>query len=386
MIEIIGQEGFSPAAAGLVGTGFFVCYGLGQIISGYIGDRLPPGRVVFAGLSCTALANLVMGFTQTSGQMLAVWCFNGAIQSVLWPPILRIMVEYYPQPEREKACVNIATTYPLATLFSYAACAGIVMVLSWRAVFFIFSVFLFVVSALWGAAFKKLERCRVDFSSSLAGVGSRASYRDPPAKQGARIPYPVLVLFCGALIAQGALRDGLMTWIPAYMAGVFSLQTGMAILSAGVLPVINLLGIYVCQFLFRAAKDEARTSLCLFLASALCALVLYFFGSLHITLALFAFAFTTACMVGINLMFVSFVPSHFSRIGMVSFFSGLTNSMVYLGSSLSSFGFGLAVEGSRWNVLALLLSILALFGALLCFLAIPGWFSFVRREREASIT
>ncbi|MDR2618645.1 MAG: MFS transporter, partial [Treponema sp.] len=222
MIEIIGSEGFSPAAAGLVGTGFFVCYGLGQIVSGYTGDRLPPGGVVFAGLFCTALANLVMGFTQTSGQMLAVWCFNGAIQSVLWPPILRVIVEYYPSAEREKACVNIATTYPLATLFSYAACAGIVMVLSWRAVFFIFSVFLFAVSALWGAAFKKLERCRVDFSSALTDADGEAHYRGLPLKRGEKIPYFVLALFCGALVAQGALRDGLMTWIPAYMAGVFS--------------------------------------------------------------------------------------------------------------------------------------------------------------------
>jgi OPA family glycerol-3-phosphate transporter-like MFS transporter len=383
MIEIIDREGFSPAAAGLVGTGFFVCYGLGQIISGYIGDRLPPRQVVFAGLFCTALANLAMGFAQTSGQMLMIWCFNGTIQSVLWPPILRVIVEYYPQPEREKACVNIATTYPLATLFSYAVCAGIVMILSWRAVFIIFSCFLLAMSALWGVAFGKLERCRMDFSSSSppANEGGGMSRRDPPGKRLLKIPYPVLAFFGMALIAQGALRDGLMSWIPAYMAGVFSLQTGMAILSAGVLPVINVFGIYACQFLFCAVKDEARTSLYLFLVSALCTLILCFFGGLHIVLPLFAFALVTACMMGINLMLVSFVPTHFSRMGKVSFLSGLTNSMVYLGSSLSSVGFGLAVEGAGWKVLPVLLSVLAFFGALLCFFAVPGWFSFVQRER-----
>ncbi|MDR2178489.1 MAG: hypothetical protein LBP20_10695, partial [Treponema sp.] len=170
----------------------------------------------------------------------------------------------------------------------------------------------------------------------------------------------------------------------AYMAGIFSLPAGTAILSTGVLPVINLLGVYACQSLFRVVKDETRASLYLFLASALCALILCFLGGTHISLPLLAFALITACMMGVNLMLVSFVPTHFSRMGMTSFLSGLTNSMVYLGSGLSSFGFGLAIESAGWNIFPILLVALAFSGALFCFLAAPGWFSFVQRERMAN--
>jgi OPA family glycerol-3-phosphate transporter-like MFS transporter len=372
MLEILSREGFSAAAVGLVGTGFFVCYGAGQIVSGYIGDRLPPFRVVFCGLLCTGLANLTMTITQTSLQMLVIWCFNGAVQSVLWPPILRVIVEYFPNNEREKACVNISTTYPVAALFSYAACAGILLFLSWRAVFFIFSLFLFTATLLWAVNFRKMEHCRAVPEAEGGRTKGRAAGRTRA------LPYSVLALFCGALIVQGVLRDGLMAWIPSYMAQVFSLKTNAAILSAGVLPLINLSGIYFCQFLFRFIRDEARTSFCLFCISALAALALQYFGGFHIAAALAAFAAITACMMGINLMLVSFVPAQFSRMGIVSFLSGITNSMVYLGSSISAWCIGAAADAFGWNALLLVLSFLALASALLCLAAAPGWSAFVR--------
>lgn len=382
MIEIIHREGFSTAAAGLVGTGFFVCYGAGQIVSGYIGDRLPPLEVVFTGLFCTALANLVMGFSQTSAQMLVIWCVNGVVQSVLWPPILRIIVEYFPSPAREKACVHISTTYPLATLFSYAACAGILLLLPWQAVFFICAAFLFGVSFLWRVVFRKFER----FHTASIESGEM-SHRKPEESRetgagkksgGKNLPRAALALLCGALIVQGALRDGLMTWIPVYTARTFSLQTSMAILSTGVLPLINLSGIYACQFLFRRIRDEVRTALYLFCVSVLAILALKCFGALHLAVSLSAFALITACMMGVNLMLVSFVPTHFSRMGMVSFLSGLTNSMVYIGSSVSTYTIGLAADKFGWDALFLILGALALTSSLLCFLAAPRWSRFVQ--------
>jgi OPA family glycerol-3-phosphate transporter-like MFS transporter len=382
MIEIINREGFSAAAAGLVGTGFFVCYGAGQIVSGYIGDRLPPLEVVFMGLFCTALANLAMGFSQTGAQMLVIWCLNGLVQSVLWPPILRIIVEYFPNPAREKVCVHISTTYPLATLFSYGACAGILLLLPWQGVFFICAAFLFGVSFLWRFAFGKIQR----FRAAPAGKGESCREPEQPRETGAgkgpggkNLPWAVLALLCGALVVQGALRDGLMTWIPVYTARAFSLQTSLAILSAGVLPLINLLGIYACQFLFRRIRDEVRTSFCLFCVSLLAVLALKCFGALHLSVSLSAFALITACMMGVNLMLVSFVPAHFSRLGMVSFLSGLANSMVYIGSSLSTYTIGLLADSFGWDTLFLILGALALASSLLCLLAAPGWSRFVRK-------
>ena len=164
------------------------------------------------------------------------------------------------------------------------------------------------------------------------------------------------------------------------MAQTFSLGTGRAILSSSLLPVINLLGIYACQFLFRVIRDEAWVSGLLFCISALSALALKYFGAYHIAASLAAFALIAACMTGINLMLVSFVPAHFSRRGMVSFLSGLTNSMVYAGSSISAFSIALTVGRFGWDVLILVLAAMGFLSALFCLFAVPGWRAFLQRE------
>jgi OPA family glycerol-3-phosphate transporter-like MFS transporter len=317
-----------------------------------------------------------MGLAQTPFQMLGVWCFNGLVQSTLWPPVLRVIVESLSGAERERACVNISTTYPAATLFSYLACPAILLILPWRGVFFLFSLFIFAVAALWLPVFRKMEASRPPPPGDEAPSGG-APYR----KRGRKpLPVAVLALFCLALTVQGALRDGLSAWIPAYTAQTFSLETGTAIFSSSLLPVVNLLGIYAARFLYRLLKDEARTSACIFCASALAALFLRFSGAAHLALALSAFALITAGMVGVNLMLVSLVPARFSRRGLTPFISGFTNSMVYLGSSVSSFSIALGVNRLGWGPLILVLAGLALLGALLCLIAAPRWRAFLRRE------
>jgi OPA family glycerol-3-phosphate transporter-like MFS transporter len=382
MVEIINREGFSAASAGLVGTGFFICYGIGQIGSGYIGGRGDPFKLIFTGLFCTALANLAMGFAHTAAFMFVIWCCNGLIQSILWPPILRIIVGHFTEPYRSKVCVNISTTYPAAVMFAYLSCAGIITVLPWRAVFFFYSAALFIVSGIWVIYFGKIARPEL-FERINAPKENQGPVKQPYRFfTGKNAPGIAIVFFCLALVSQGALKDGLTAWIPAYITKVFSLPASMAILSAGILPLINLGGIYLCRLLYNRIKDEGKISVYLFGASFLAALVLRFAGERHLLFSLSGFAVITACMMGVNLMLVTFVPAGFSKFGLVSFLTGLTNSMVYLGSSVSNFGIALIVEKAGWNGLLGLLPVLALVSAGFCALASPGWAAFAEMVHQ----
>lgn len=111
MAEIIRSEGFLNRTCGLVGTGFFICYGAGQIISGFLGDRLSPKWLIFTGISVSAIINGIMSLLHSPQSMAAAWCLNGAAQSMTWSPILRVFSEYLPasQQKKKKVCVSIAT-------------------------------------------------------------------------------------------------------------------------------------------------------------------------------------------------------------------------------------------------------------------------------------
>ena len=83
MAAIIVAEGYSKGMVGLVGTGLFITYGLGQIFSGFLGDYVAPRKMIVVGLIGSSLCNLGMALAPTLHLMIAVWCINGFMHSLL---------------------------------------------------------------------------------------------------------------------------------------------------------------------------------------------------------------------------------------------------------------------------------------------------------------
>lgn len=73
-------------------------------------------------------------------------------------------------------------------------------------------------------------------------------------------------------------------------------------------------------------EKRVETSLILFLAAFVFLVCLVLTEGVHLFLSLLFFSLTTSCMMGVNMMLVSFVPTNFIRWGRVSTISGLLNS------------------------------------------------------------
>lgn len=385
MAEIIRSEGFLNRTCGLVGTGFFICYGAGQIISGFLGDRLSPKWLIFTGISVSAVINGIMSLLHSPQSMAAAWCLNGAAQSMTWSPILRVFSEYLPASQQKKACVNIATTYPAAVFLTYPMCSLLVYSLGWRSVFVVTGVFMGIVSVLWLGGFTWVER-------KLGGSGRQNMDRTkkaPPVSQAAPFSFtPALILLLslisGSLVIQGALRDGITNWVPAYLSSTYHVGTFVAIFATSVLPFINLFGVYAANLIFRGGRrDEVKTSGILFAAAFVSLLFLCLTEGSHLLVSLLFFSLATSCMMGINVMLVSFVPTNFIRWGRVSTVSGLLNSTVYIGSSIATYGLGAVADVYGWSVLIRCLGVSALAGVLLCVLAGPKWRMFLASASDS---
>ena len=96
--EIVRSEGLLKSDAALATTACFVTYGAGQLLSGWLGDRVSPKRLIFAGLAGSAVCNGLLSLCSGVGSMTAVWAVNGMAQSMLWPPMMRLMTGYLPCP------------------------------------------------------------------------------------------------------------------------------------------------------------------------------------------------------------------------------------------------------------------------------------------------
>ena len=119
MAAMISGNAIQRGNAGLVGTMLFAFYGVGQLISGYLGDKIKPKHLIIIGLSATAICNAAMPYLPDAG-MIVVWGINGLAQAMLWPPIVKILSTYLDHKTYVTAHLIVTSAAHCATVLLYA--------------------------------------------------------------------------------------------------------------------------------------------------------------------------------------------------------------------------------------------------------------------------
>lgn len=385
MAAVIEERGFSQIRCGLVGTGLYICYGASQLITGFFGDKVDSRKMILTGMLLSAGMNLGMGIADTAGQMIVLWCVNGVAQAMLWPPIIKIFSDRLYGDCKKKACVHISTTFALGTLAIYFLAGILLKRIGYKGIFFLTSGIVSAAGMFFFAAFGRLERMMGKRTET-----AEMETNSMPKKKGWVKPeiLALLGILSAALIMQGMLRDGVTSWVPAYLDGVYHKGIQTSTLAAMALPVVNLAGVYAAEYIRnRSGKSEISISAYLFLAAAVTAVIMLCFGNLHIAVAVGAFAVITSCMLGINTMIVNVIPIYFARTGRVSLISGILNSSVYIGSSLALYGIGAIAEYFSWGIVIIIICGAAVVGLVLCRAAGMFWrncFTEVRADKSVS--
>lgn len=81
--EIVRAEGIGKEAVSLAVTGLFITYGTGQLISGFLGDRISPKYLMCAGMITVSLMNFLLPLNSNPYYMLAVWCAVSLLGTVV---------------------------------------------------------------------------------------------------------------------------------------------------------------------------------------------------------------------------------------------------------------------------------------------------------------
>ena len=93
MANMLEENVITKEVGGYIGAALFIFYGLGQLISGFLGDKLQPKKLMFTGLMISAVCNLLLPLMPSGALMVPVWAINGFAQALLWPPIVRILAD-----------------------------------------------------------------------------------------------------------------------------------------------------------------------------------------------------------------------------------------------------------------------------------------------------
>ncbi len=359
--EMESDTAFSRSLLSIALTGSFITYGVGQIISGIIGDRVSPKKLVTVGFVITIVMNALIPLCQTPYQMTIVWCVNGFAQSLLWPPMTRLMSVMLTENDYKIAATKVMWGGSFGTIAVYLFSPLCISALGWRSVFW-FSAFLGIIMVLFWNRY-----------SYEIGVVKKEKVTAQPTEKTSLFT-PVMLVIMLAIVLQGMLRDGITTWMPTYISETYQLSNVISILTGVILPIFSIITLQFASDLYiKKLKNPMTCAGVFFVSGTLFALLLFLLNGQSAACSVLFSALLTGCMHGVNLILICMIPPFFERTGKVSTVSGVLNSCTYVGSALSTYGFALLSEQIGWQFTILLWFIIALVGGVCCLCCARPW-------------
>jgi len=229
MVEIQTALQVDKNIAGLPVTASFLSYGVGQIICGFLGDRYEPRKMIFAGLTGAALCNLLAVLLSRMEVMVPAWFVNGFFQSMLWPPLVRIMAESLDEDWYRKGCVWVSLSSSGATVVLYLLTPLLIQISGWKTVFYLAVMAGIMAAFVWlqytGSMFRDNAPTETDGTKNKAEDGATgaeggadvqertlyAETRFKSTKAGALFAGVPIIAVLMSIVLHGALKDGITT-------------------------------------------------------------------------------------------------------------------------------------------------------------------------------
>lgn len=375
MADIIISEGISNADASIAATLSLISYGVGQIISGILGDKFKPQNIILCGLSLTTVMNLLMPMTDDFMLRNVIWFINGFAQSMLWPPLVRIMAATMDRTRYNKVCTDVNIAGISGTILLYITSSAIwIKYFNWKYVFFSSAAVSAVITVIWIIGFKKASSGQKLFENTKKeqkeeGKNSTLNFK--------KLLLSGFVLIAVAIIAQGALRDGITDWVPTFIISTFDIESSSAILKSVLIPIFGVISFKIVGVINgKFVKDEVKAGGITFAIGFVGCLALSFLYKENQYVTLLLAAVITGFMHSVNYFLICIVPARFEKYNAVSTMSGIINSLTYVGSAAATYGFGAISDSFGWHTVLIAWTVVALIGTACCFAAIKPWRKF----------
>lgn len=363
IVEMESATGFSKSMLSMAVTGSFITYGVGQIISGIIGDRISPKRLVTYGLCLTVLMNFLIPICTNPYQMLGVWCVNGFAQSFMWPPLVRLMTALLSAKYYKQVTSKVIMGGSLGTVAVYLISPILISFFGWKSVFIFAAICGAVTIVIWNK-----------FSYDVGVQKNQEDKQEVLTDKKYALLTPLMIFIMVAIILQGMLRDGITTWMPSYISETYKLGNEISILTGVVLPVFGVLFVqYATKVYMKWITNPVSCAALFFGVSAVSAVAIYLLTGKSVIASVVLTSVLTGCMYGVNLMLICMIPQFFKKSGRVSTISGIMNSCAYIGSAVSTYGMALLSEKFGWSFTLLSWLVIAALGTVICLICKNAW-------------
>ena len=381
LVRVCSDMALGKSDLAIVVTALTVAYGVGQIASGFIGDKIKPQYLLTGGLILAVICNVAMFFCQTVPVMTVAWAVNGLAHAMLWPPMVRMISAYVPSDDYGYTTVRASWGSSIGTILMYLICPILLSFMGWRTIILCCAGMGAIVLVIWLALSPKLfgdEHLLIKVEKVAASDGKKASALSIPRF----VIFPIVFIMLG-IVLQGMMRDGVTTWMPSFLLETFNLPEDMSIMATVILAVFSMISFWLVDKLYvLMRRREVACAAVVFGIATVSAAALYVLNKFTSSVvgSMLLMAVLVGCMHGVNFLLIVVVPKNFAKYGKVSTMSGILNSCTYVGAAIATSGFAALAEATNsWTPTLFVWIMICLAGVAVCAIAMPSWKKFQDR-------
>lgn len=350
------EGGYSEAYIGRISSLYFVCYAVGQLVNGAVGDKIKAKYMISLGLLGAGVTGLV--FSRVAGFPVAatvVYGSTGYFLSMIYGPMTKVVSENT-EPLYTTRC---SLGYTFASFFGTPMAGFFAALFAWQTAFSVTSIFLFAMACLGFVFFSLYERRGIvqygKYQKRERGIGNiKVLFR-----------YRIVKFSLIALIT-GIVRTSVVFWLPTYISQYLEFPTQTALSIFTVATVVISCTTFVAVFVFeRLKQDLDKTMFVMFVSSAVFFLLSYF-----VKVPALNIIFMVLAIMGSNgaasMLYGKYCPS-LRDTGMVSSVTGFIDFLSYLSAAVANILFANAATTIGWGNLILVWLGIVFAGVLLSF-------------------
>ncbi len=345
--SLMSDVGLTGTQGGLLQTMFALVYACGQFVNGAVVDRISARRHIVTGLVLSGICNLFFASATQYWMLAALWVLNGAAQSMIWTPVVKMMATWFKGRRRSQVSFGMVLALIAGNLFAWAISGFMASAVSWR--------WSFVIPAVWTMIAAGLSRViLIDQPEPGEELGEEQDIQKASGTSGT-MPFRTMLLSTGLIplliccIGNGFVRDGIITWAPTIIVRLNSAASVNPTLISLMIPLLNLIGVLMAGKTYSRFRGNARRTVsCLMVLSAVLAILLI--PSLRSVFAC-ALLLGLCCSAayGINPMLTTFIPMEYERAGRVGVVAGMMDAFIYVGSALAGVVTGAVSDAAGWK-------------------------------------
>lgn len=353
--EMIKEAFFTKEYTGLLSSICFIFYAVGQLINGFIGDRVHPKYMIIMGLGISSVSTFVIPIFDNRILHFTAFALIGFGLSMLRGPLMKVISE------------NTAATHArmICTLFSMAGFAGplIASILSiffkWRAVFTATGVISVIITVLAVAAITTLEkrgeiRFVPKYDKGIAGILNVFKLED--------------FIFYMLISAIGEIAGSSITfWIPTYTTEHLGFSNDAASTIYSVVSFSTLFTPFITLLIYeKLIRNGIKLALVMYVISAVFFIAVRFIAAPVLNVSMLIIAKMAAAAAS-SIVWSAYIPG-LARSGKVSSANGVIDAAGYAMASLANVLFSTFVGRLGWGGIVNMWYIIMLIGAAVSFI------------------